>query len=123
MRSLRTYMICLQARANERKSLSFRLPGHEARPHHHCIPTLQGSHGLGVAEFPALLTPWTASPAPLRLEAAWGLAEITAVHTEVMCVLTGALESSGDPPGTSLHLAWGPADLGMVLGLTAPLLG
>lgn len=111
MRSLRTYMICLQARANERKSLSFRLPGHEARPHHHCIPTLQRSHG-----------PWTASPAPLELEVAWGLAEITAVHTEVICVLTGALESSGDSPVTSLHLAWGPADLGMVLGLAAPLL-
>lgn len=123
MRSLRTYMICLQARANERKSLSCRLPGHEARPHHHYIPTLQRSQGLGVTEFPALLTPWTASPAPLELQVAWGLAEITAVHTEVICVLTGALESSGDSPVTSLHLAWGPADLGMVLGLAAPLLG
>ena len=116
-------MICLQARANERKPLSFWLPGHEARLHHHCVPTLQRSHGLGVTEFPALLTPRTASPAPLKLEVAWGLAEIKAVHTEVICVLTGALESSGDSPGISLHLAWGPADLGMVLGLAAPLLG
>ena len=41
----------------------------------------------------SLLTPWPTTLAPLKLEVAWGLAEIKAMHTEVTWVQTGALGS------------------------------
>lgn len=41
----------------------------------------------------SLLTPWSTTLAPVKLEVAWGLAETKAMHTEVTWVQTGALGS------------------------------